>query len=128
MSERKIVPINPGDSDWTEHRYILAFGAYGWTVLMVWANGLEDALDECVDWLADNDPGLLCDKEVADEYKRAIADGKSEEEAQAAAEVDTTCAGNSGHYLHSWEWTIVAEDPTRAEVLAIQGRGPEARV
>jgi hypothetical protein len=119
---RTIVPVNPGDREWTNHRYILAFGAYGDTLLMAWANNLGDALDECVDWIADNAPGLLCDEAVHDEYRAAIAEGLDEEAAQERATIDTTCAGNAGHYLHSWEWSIAAEDPTRAEILALQGR------
>lgn len=127
MSPRKIVPVNGSDRDWTRHRYILSFGAYGETLLMVWANSLDDALDECVDWIADNAPGLLADEQVAEAYNEAIAAGKSEEDAQAEAETDTTCAGNAGHYLLSYEWGIVAEDPDRATILDIQGRKPWER-
>jgi hypothetical protein len=112
----EITAINSSDKHFTSNRYILAFGAYGWTQLMVWANNLEDALDECVDWIAENAPGLLCDDEVAELYKEAIAEGKSEEEAREESEMDTTVAGNCGHYLHSWEWNIVAENPTRQEI------------
>jgi hypothetical protein len=113
--------VNPTDRDWARHRYVLCFGAYGDTKLCVWANGIEGALDECVDWIADNAPGLLADEAVAEAYKGAIAAGKSEDEAQEEAQVDTTCAGNAGNYLHSWEWGIVAEDPGRATVLALIG-------
>jgi|SRR5579885_1392820 len=108
--------INFSDRHWTRHRYVLCFGAYGWTKCLVWANSLDDALDECVDWIADNAPGLLCDDQVNEEYHRAIAEGKSEEEAQEEATIDTTCAGNNGHYLLSWEWGICAEDPTTKEI------------
>jgi hypothetical protein len=110
--------VNPTDRDWTHHRYILAFGAYGWTRLMVWANSLDAALDEAIDWIANNAPGLLADEQVNEAYREAIAEGKTEEEAQEEAEIDTTCGGNSGHYLLSWEWTVIAEDPSRAEVKA----------
>jgi hypothetical protein len=126
----EVIPVNGSDRDWTHHRYILWFGAYGWTRLMVWANSLDDALDECVDWIVEHAPGLLADETVQDEYKcelaEAVAEGLDEESAaeraQERAEVDTTCAGNCGHYLNSWEWGILAEDPTRAEILKIQGR------
>lgn len=37
--------VNPHDRNWTSSRFVLAFGAYGWTVLVCWANSLEDALD-----------------------------------------------------------------------------------
>ncbi len=117
-----IIPINGSDRDWTRHRYILAFGAYGRTRLMVWANSLENALDEAIDWIVDNKPGLLGDEQVHEAYSEALAEGKSEEEAIEEAEVGTTCGCNEGHYILSWEWTILAEDPTRAQVLELQGR------
>jgi hypothetical protein len=116
----KIIPVNGSDRDWTRQRFILSFGAYGWTALMVWANSLDDALDEAVDWLADNAPGLLCDDAVNEEYQRGIAAGMSEEDAIEAAEVDTTRAGNNGHYLLSYEWGIVSENPTRKQILELQ--------
>lgn len=117
-----LVLVNPNDKSWTKHRYVLSFGTYGWTKLMAWANSLEDALDECVDWIVDNAPGLLCDDVVREEYERAIAEGKSEEEAIAEAEVDVTRAGNAGNCINSDEWHIVFEDPTRQELLAYLGR------
>lgn len=118
MGERKIVAVNGGDRAWTRQRFVLAFGAVGTTYLMVWANGIDSALDEAVDWLADHAPGLLCDDEVASAYNEAVAEGKDDEAALQEAEADTTCAGNCGHYLRSDEWTIALANPTRAEVLA----------
>jgi len=117
-----IVPVNGSDRSFTSSRFILWFGAYGTTRLMVWADHLQDALDESIDWIAENAPGLLCDDRVAEEYAEARRDGLSEEKAAERAEVDCTIGGNAGHYLPSWEWGIVAENPTREEVLAIQGR------
>ena len=124
----KINIVNPSEREFTKHRYILWFGAYASTHCLVWANNLDDALDECVDWLAENAPGLLADEEVQAEYKReyeaAIAEGLGEEEACERAievsEVDTTHAGSAGHYLHSWEWGITAENPTRKEIKKLQ--------
>jgi hypothetical protein len=117
-----VVLVNPSDRDYTKHRYVLAFGAHGWTVLVAWASHLEDALDECVDWIAEHAPGLLADEQVAEAYREAIAEGHDEETAQELATVDTTCAGNAGHYLLSWEWTIVCVDPSRAELKSILGQ------
>lgn len=119
-----MILVNPTDSHWTRHRFILAFGAYGDTVLMAWANSLEDALDECVDWIAANAPELLADDQVREEYERLLTeepDLTDDCRWERACE-DTMCAGNSGHYLLSWEWGIVAEDPDRATVLRLQGR------
>lgn len=118
----KLTFINPLESAWTSHRFVLAFGAYGDTVLVAHANHLEDALDACIDWIAEHEPGLLCDDAVAEEYARAIEEGKSEEEAMEIAEVDTTCGGNAGNRINSWEWSILAEDPDRAAILSLAGR------
>lgn len=111
-----IVLVNPSDRDWTKHRYVLWFGAYGSTRLMVWANSLEDGLDAAVDWIVDHAPGLLSDDEVEAAYEEALSLGSDEENAQRIATVDKTCAGNASNYLNSWEWGIVCEDPTRAQL------------
>jgi hypothetical protein len=116
-----IVIVNPLERHNTTNRFVLHFGAYGWTRLLAYADNLEDALDECVDWIAEHAPGLLADDTVAEEYERLIAEGMDEDEAREEAEVDTTIAGNAGHYLNSWEWGILAENPTRAELLALAG-------
>lgn len=126
IGQAPITLVNPGDRDYVESRFILWFGAAGGARLMVWANHLEDALEEAVDWIVDNAPGLLADDEVKEEYDRLRAEGKDEEEAMEGAEVDmTSCDG--GHYLRSDDWGIVAEDPSREEVLEIEGRPPEKR-
>lgn len=124
-NSRNIHPLNGSDRAWARHRYILAFGEPGSTRparLMVWANSLERALDDAADWLAENAPGLLCDAEVSEAYEAAKAAGMSEDEACEESLVDVTVAGSGGHFIHSEWWTVVATDPTRAEILALQGR------
>lgn len=100
-------------------RWVLGFGAYGNVVLLVWANHLEDALDECIDWIAENVKGFLCDDEVARVYNDEIAKGVDSDTAWENATVDTTCGGNIGHWIHSWEWTILAENPDRKQLKEI---------
>lgn len=117
-----IVFVNATDADWTCHRYVLCFGSYGGTRLCVWANSLDDALDECVDWIEENAPGLLCDERCEEEYKRCLAEGMSEEEAIEQAEEGITRAGNHGGAILSHEWGVVAENPTRAQILELLGR------
>jgi hypothetical protein len=117
-----IAVVNPERRDYCRHKYILHFGAYGWTMVMVWANSLDSALDEAVDWLAENGPGLICDDAVAEAYREAIAEGLSEEDAYTRACEDTTSAGNEGHYILSYEWGVSAEDPTREQVLELGER------
>lgn len=143
LQTREIVLVNPDNRDYTSHRYVLCFGAYGDTVLMVWANGLEDALEECGEWIADHAPGLFCDDSVKDQFEelyeeylsanRETCSCKGEEEpceectesarsdAWEGSEEDTTRLDN-GHYLPSWEWGIVAEDPDRKTMLSLLGR------
>lgn len=116
---RKINIANPNGRDLWRHSYLLWFGAYGDTLVLAYANSLDDALDEAADWLADNAPGLFIDDAVEEAYQEAIARGLSEEEAIEEAEVDVTRAGNEGRCLASWEWGIVAEDPSKAQLIAI---------
>lgn len=131
----QLTAINSNDRDWTSNRYVLAFGAYGWTKLLVWANSLEDALEECADWCADNAPGLLCDNEVAEEYERALSAAKmdpeldDEERQNIAWEesiVDTIVCDNN-HYFLAWEVHIVCENPTRAQLLELTGNPEKER-
>ena len=108
--------VNPCDKSWTDSRFILHFGAYGETRLMVYADHLQDALDESIDWIAENAPGLLCDDEVNEAYQEAIDEGKTEDEAWEIAEQDTTCGGNCGNRILSWEWGILAENPSKEQI------------
>jgi hypothetical protein len=120
---RNVIPVNGVERQWAKNRYIFWFGAAGPIYLMAWGRGMEDALEACVDWLEDNAPGIFCDEMMKEEYDRAIAEGKTEEEATEAAEIDVTVFGHSGyHGILSDEWGICMENPTRAEVLEFQGR------
>ena len=106
MNTQTLTIVNPDDHELWDHAYDLCFGAYGSTHLLAFADNIGDALDECVDWIADNAPGLLADEQVNDEYNAQIALGLPESEAIEIAEQDTTCAGNCGHYLLSYEWGL----------------------
>lgn len=114
-------PSHKGQACWLFH-----LGAYGWTSVLVWADHLEDALDECIDWVAENAPGLLADESVREEYdrlakERGLSPESGEEEwetVRTEAESDTTHGGNCGHYLLSWE-VQVYENPSREERLGL---------
>lgn len=126
LGQRRVTMINPGSRGDYLHLFVLWFDAYGATRLHVYADNIEDALDECVDWIADHAPGLLADDAVFSEYTRLLEERKEngddtsdesvQEACQVEAEVDTTIAGNSGHFLHSREWGIVFEDPTATQL------------
>ena len=118
--------INPGDSDWTKHRYILAFGAHHETRVLVHANSLDHALDEAGDFLAEKFPGCLADIQVQEAFDEAREAGLSHDESWERALVDVTAAGNDGHYLLSWEWGINAEDPTDEYLATLQLEPPTA--
>ena len=117
-----IAIVNPTDRTMTNHRFILAIGAYGQRRLMVWANTLDDALDAAIDWLADHAPGHLADSQAEEAYLAAIAAGETEGDALVMFEEDVTRGGNCGHAILRFEWGVLAEDPTRAQILAIMGR------
>lgn len=116
---------------------MLWFGAYASTHLLVWGRSLDEASEAAIDWIVDHAPGLLCDKEVEESYRSALAEclaaGASQEEAEERAredsEVDVTCWGHSGiHYVRSWEWGITCENPSRADLLELLGRVDEAKI
>jgi hypothetical protein len=109
---RDVILVNPNDRTIWDNRFVLWFGGCGTTHLMVWASDLCSAVDECIDWLADHAPGYLCNESVHEEWERAVADGKSEDEAWDIATADTT-AGDGGNYINSWEWGLALENPTR---------------
>jgi len=116
-----VVIINPTDRSWTRHKFVLHLGTYGTTTLIAYADHLQEALDHCIDWAVGNAPGLLCDEEVNEAYQEALADGASLSDAYDVAAVDTTCGGNCGNHILSYEWGLTAEDPTRDEMMAIIG-------
>jgi hypothetical protein len=118
ITSRGIDIVNPGDADWTRHRYLFCLGAYGWTRCLVWANDEDSALDELGEWCAEHAPGLLADEAVAQEYQDARDEGLDEESAQERAELDTVRDG-SGHYWLSWEMSYTA-DPTREQLLSFE--------
>ena len=149
--EHQLHVVNPpeGGSAWKKSKYrypksrfVLCFGAYGWTKLLVWADDLGDALDGAIDWIADNAPGLLCDEQVAEDYREALArltaENESLPEAERCSEEDLeseayeestadTTTGDCGHCIASHEWGIVAENPTRDQLLSIMGRESEPK-
>ncbi len=114
--------INPSDRETgryaSTNRYVLWFGSSGSTYLMCWARSLEDALETCAGWLADNAPGLIMkhdDPELTELYREACVeldldpdDSESYSEAYEQATADLTYT-ESG-YLTSYEWGIVFDE------------------
>lgn len=132
---RRVTMINPTCKRWHEHSYVLQFGAYGWTQLHVYADSLEDALEECAEWLADHAPGLIVKSDSA-EYNELMAEACAERnlpwpipenagpgfayepyhDAEDAAMTDHTRTEYG--WIPSWEWGIALEDPTTEQLYA----------
>jgi hypothetical protein len=127
---RRVELVNPTDRNYTRHRFVLHFGAYGWTRLMVCADSLDDAIEIAAEHLAAYAPGHVMKmwgdehkgliKDVCEEKGIAFPDGFEalEDEVKNAicdeAEADLTRT-ESG-FLTSYEWGVSLEDPTRAEL------------
>lgn len=127
---REVVLLNPDMKQWHKHAYVLWFGSVGMTYLHVYADGLEDALEECAEWLAEHAPGHIMkaySEEHIDLIKDACGDAGIEydpalfagssldselERVLQDAEADLTYT-ESG-YLTSYEWGISLEDPDAA--------------
>ena len=116
-------PINFSERH-TYDNYMLWFGACAPTYLLVWAPNLEDALDECIDWIKEHAPGLLCNDTVNEAYQYKLAEclelgieqETAEERAIEYAETDVTTGGNCGDYIMSDDWGIRGENLTAAEL------------
>lgn len=127
---RDVYLVNPENRDYVSSRFILWFGAYGTTRLMVWENHLEDAIETAAEWLAKYAPGHIMPmwgddhkelvKEACEDEGISFPEGFEalEDEKKWAicesAEADLTMT-ESG-FLTSYEWGIDMENPTRAEL------------
>lgn len=111
----RINVANADHKNWTQP-WILCFGAYGETRVLAYAVSLEDALEVCAEWLLGNRPGVFCTVEVQEEFADRLLEGLSTEDAWDTATVDTTSVLDGEHFLHSWEWSLVAENPTPKQI------------
>lgn len=117
-----------------QHCYVLWFGACAATYLHVYADSLEDALEECAAWVAEHAPGHIMahgSDELVALYREAFEeigltwDGnvdwndRKQELAMQSAESDLTYT-ESG-YLTSYEWGIALEDPTTEDLYRFIG-------
>lgn len=116
-----ITILNQSDADifGTGHSYVLWFGMISPKRVLVYASCLDDAVDELIDWVAEEYPGMIIDEEVQEEFERQRKAGLSNEEAWEQAEIDTTSGGNAGNHINSDEWGIIAEDPTEEQLQEI---------
>ena len=126
------------------HRYVLWFGSgYGpATNILVYADSLEAALGDAAQEIAERWPGLFTEPDYQDAFEDLQQDGtipegwtwamvssmhpdtppgRALQAVMEHAEADLTYT-ESG-WIASWEWGIVAEDPTRKELLAIAHEG-----
>lgn len=133
----KIKVANPHDRSWTNGSFLFSLGAYGWALVLVYADHLGDALDALVDdYIEDHAPGYLVSPEeqetlireaLADsnhtweEFIEAVGSETWAQEIEQSALSDTTMAGSHGQRI-TWEWSIVAENPTKHDLIAIAKR------
>ncbi len=137
----KLIVVNPSEREYTDQRFVLSFGAYGTTHLLVWGH-LEDALEAAAEWLADNAPGHIMleghgnderDPQLDELMREACSghgiafddidwtelDGDEQQrlwdiEQEAYADLTHTQRG----YLTSYEWCITLDNPSRSELKA----------
>lgn len=123
----EITVVNPRDRPGARHRhgvhtYILWFGQGQQHLLMAYARSLDDALDECIDWLEDqNIPDIFADADIAEYQQELLASGEAEneEDAYEMATDGVTHGGNHGRMLRDDDWGLRAEDPSPAQINEI---------
>ncbi len=101
---------------------------------MIWANGLEAAIEIAGEWLAEHAPGHIMPEgseeleslrreacnEAGLEYPLPDGEEYAEEHWAAFQDAETDLTYTESGYLTSYEWGIDLEDPSRAEVLELQ--------
>ncbi len=129
----KTVPVIREAGHGESKGYLFSFGAYGDTHVAVIGGSLEDGLEACLDWLDENEPGLLhtvsaedyaeAAKELGIEWPREDFDEDAEKVTQHA-EMDMTMVGHTtlehGNCIPSWEWT--ARDLVATELATLMRR------
>jgi hypothetical protein len=105
------VLVNPTDYNTYMRNsvFAFAFGAYGWTKLIVWeaSDHIDDALEVAGEWLAEHAPGILTSEEEIGVLVREAQEedpSASEEDAFQTATQDMTYT-ESG-WIPSWEWSM----------------------
>ena len=118
------------------HRYVLWFGAYSSVRVLVYAPTLEEALEDAAQELRDRGwGGLFTEPDYEDALEDLQQKGKIPLDVTwgdisacgvidavsgkvlDAAQADLTYT-ESG-WIPSWEWGIMVEDPSRADLLAL---------
>lgn len=126
-SERSVLMINPKERTHYDGAFVLAFGAYGSTYLHVYAESLDDAIEQCAAWLADHMPGHIM-KEWDEDHTALVreaceerglvyppaagADLESEGYYAAQEDAEADLTRTESGFLTSHEWTVVLEDPS----------------
>ncbi len=133
---RKFIVLNPGEWDWhgpgARYRkqnaglYGLAFGAYSCTSILVWSDGLEDALEEAAGWLKDYAPGTFTtfdDSDIA-AGRREVAEEQGVKEEDVSDEdlyehLETDHTHTESGLIPSWEWALsfAPDGPAAPEAL-----------
>lgn len=126
----KINVANPHERSFERQSYLFCFGAYGSTYVLAYG-GLEDALESAAEWLADNAPGHIIghgSDHAKDLWREACAevgidpddsDADDDLKCKAFEIAESDLTHTESGYLTSHEWAIVAENPSKATLIAI---------
>ena len=119
------------DDFYSNKAWVLHFGAYGDTKVLVWADSLGDALESAADVLP---PGIFCDEQIAEEFERLKVEAAEDpanldpdnptdllddvlDRLREESEVD--CTYTESGYIASCEWGCTFEDPTLDDIKSL---------
>lgn len=83
--------------------FVFTFGAYGSTWVLVYANGVDSALEVAADWLKDNAPGHFVEPDYPDVDWTTLSSAEADA-LRECAEVDLTYT--EAGWIPSWEWHV----------------------
>lgn len=135
------VHVADGSESNAKRFYVFAFGAYASTLVAVGFDAgyrgvrfpdLESALDIAAEHLRGVAPGVFTEPDIDAARDEMLASGDLSAEEYADRECDdvsdkvwqhaaTDLTYTESGYIASWEWTILSENATRAEVLEMAG-------
>jgi hypothetical protein len=115
----KLDVINNDQASFHDHRFVVQIAR---SKFLVWADDDGDALDEVIDYIADQPPtlgGLLADETYEERFKDALKKFKgNRDKADEEASEGLYMGGNAGNYVDTSE-VHITRDPTREQLYQI---------
>ena len=120
---KKILVANPYERNFSRQSYLLWFGACAPTLVLAYADSLDDALEVSAECLASEGlVGFFTDSGEIHSLMLEASDelGVCADEAECHEAATRDLTHTEAGYLTSHDWGIYLEDPTKADLVRIR--------